>query len=236
VPRAQRAPKPRALSPAAKLPRYGYKRLCDELRAEGFRVNPKRIRRLYKLAGLEVRRRKRKRLATMRKPMLTEATRPNERWSMDFMLDALASGRRIRTLNVLDNATRECLAIEVDYSIPGARVARVLDDVLAARGAPTQILVDNGPEFTGRDLGRWARERGVELVFSRPGKPVDNAFIESLSGRFRDECLNEHWFIDLHDAKRTAASYRDHYNHKRRHSGLGSKTPIEYAKTFGLHL
>lgn len=238
--RARRTTPPRLVERlhelAAKKPRYGYLRLHDELRAEGFAVNHKRIYRLYKLAGLTVRRRKRRRLGTTRRPMLPVASRPNERWSMDFMLDALGSGRRFRTLNVLDNATRECLAIEVDFSLPGVRVASVLDQVRSERGAlPSQIVVDNGPEFAGRDLAIWARTHGVELVFTRPGKPVDNCFIESFNGRFRDECLNENLFLDLDDARRAASSFKYIYNHERRHSALGRRTPIEYAKTLGLH-
>ncbi len=237
---ARRTPPPnlveRLHSLAAELPRYGYKRLHDALRVEGLVVNHKRTYRLYKLAGLEVRRRKRKRLASTRRPMLPLTTQPNERWSMDFMLDALASGRRFRTLNVIDNATRECLAIEVDFSLPGARVATVLERVFAERRAlPRHIVVDNGPEFTGRDLHTWARARGVELAFTRPGKPVDNCFIESFNGRFRDECLNENWFLDLDEARRTAERFRAYYNDRRRHSALGRRTPNEYAKTFGLH-
>jgi len=148
---------------------------------------------------------------------------------MDFMRDTLANGRAFRTLNIVDDHTRECPVIEVDHSLPGRRVVRVLDRLAETRGLPGAIGVDNGPEFTGRVLDHWAYERGVHLYFIDPGKPVQNAFVETFNGKFRDECLNEHWFVDLHDARRTIETYRRDYNSYRPHSSLGGLTPEEFA-------
>ena len=153
---------------------------------------------------------------------------------MDFTSDTLATSRKFRTLNIVDDKTRECLAIEVDTSIGGTRVARVLDRVIALRGLPQVIVCDNGPEFAGRALDAWAYERGVKIHFIRPGKPVENAYIESFNGKFRDECLNEHWFIDLADARSKIASWRTDYNEVRPHSSLANATPKEYSTTVGL--
>ncbi len=214
---------------AAERPRFGYRRLHVMVRREGWQVNHKRLYRLYQREGLAVRRRKRKRVASMQRvPMITPQA-ANDRWSMDFMSDSLATGRSFRTLNVLDEYSRECLAIEVDTSLTGARVARVLGRVVEQRGKPKEILIDNGPEFTSRALDAWAYEMGVELRFIRPGKPVDNAFIESFNGSFRDECLNQHWFTDLEDARCKVQYWRRDYNYVRPHSSLGDLTPHEFA-------
>jgi putative transposase len=158
----------------------------------------------------------------------------NHQWSMDFMRDTLASGRVFRTLNVVDDASRECLAIEVDTSLSGLRVGRVLDRVARWRGYPKRIVLDNGPEFTGKALDQWAYERGVELAFIRPGKPMENGLVESFNGRFRDECLNLHWFIGLEDARRRIESWRLDYNHVRPHSSLGNAVPSLAAREAGL--
>jgi len=210
-------------------PRWGYRTLCDILRRER-RVNHKRIHRLYKLEGLQVRRRKRKRVLAGRRAPVPAATRPNERWSMDFMRDTLATGRPFRTLNIVDDYTRECPAIEVDHSLPGLRVIRVLERLALTRGLPSTIVVDNGPEFAGRALDRWAYHRGVHLHFIEPGKPAQNAYIESFNGKFRDQCLNEHWFTDLNDARRTIEAHRQDYNTYRPHRSLGGLTPEEFAR------
>jgi putative transposase len=154
----------------------------------------------------------------------------NLQWSMDFMRDTLASGRAFRTLNVVDDASRECLVIEVDTSLSGLRVGRVLDRVARQRGYPKRIVLDNGPEFTCRALDQWAYERGVELAFIRPGKPMDNGLVESFNGRFRDECLNLHWFISLDDARHRIESWRLDYNHVRPHSALGNRAPSKAAQ------
>jgi putative transposase len=209
--------------------RWGYRTLCDIIRRERL-VNPKKVHRIYKLEHLQVRRRRRKRVLAAKRVPLAPATRPNERWSMDFMSDTLASGRQFRTLNIVDDHTRECPAIEVDHSLPGRRVVRVLDGLAAIRGLPETIVVDNGPEFSGRVLDRWAYARGVRLHFIDPGKPTQNAYVESFNGRFRDECLNEHWFVDLQDARRTIEAHRREYNEYRPHSSLGGLPPEEFAR------
>lgn len=214
---------------AAKLPRYGYRRIYDRLRRLGVVVNRKRVYRIYREANLAVRRKKRKKVAQANRLPRQNATKANEQWAMDFMSDSLNDRRRFRTLNVIDEGTRECLAIEVDTSINGHRVTRVLDRIVARRGAPSRIVVDNGSEFTGRALDLWAHHNGVELVFIRPGRPIENCFIESFNSRLRDECLNLYWFTSLYLARRIIGAWRDEYNYERPHSSLGSLTPIEYA-------
>ena len=213
---------------AAKKPRYGYRRLAAVLRREGERVNPKRVYRLYRLEGLAVRRKRRTRLARATQPVLPPATARNQRWNADFMEDSLAWGRRFRTLNVLDEQPRECLAIEVDTALPAPRVVRVLDRLVGERGAPQEMSVDNGPEYTSTALEEWAARHGVVLHFNRPGKPTDNPFIESFNGKFRDECLNEHWFLSVEDARRIIEAWRREYNEERPHSSLGYRTPAEF--------
>jgi len=214
---------------AATRRRFGYRRIHDLLRREGRVVNHKRVHRLYREDGLTVRGRRRKRVAqTERRPMPIPAA-VNQRWSMDFMHDTLADGRPFRTLNVVDDFTRECLAIEVDTSLPGLRVTRVLDRLAAVRGLPNAIVLDNGPEFAGKVLDAWAYQQGVRLEFIRPGKPVENAFVESFNGRFRDECLNEHWFTGLPDARFTIECWRRDYNEVRPHGSLGRMPPAEFA-------
>jgi putative transposase len=214
---------------AAVRARFGYRRLHILLEREGLAVNHKRVHRIYQAAGLQVRRRRRKRLTRAERIPLPTASRPLERWSMDFTADTLADGRNFRTLNIVDDYTRECIAIEVDRSLPGLRVTRVLDRVHAAIGLPQTIVVDNGPEFTGRTLDAWAYARGVTLRFIRPGKPIENAYVESFNGKFRDECLNEHWFVSLADAKAVIEAWRVDYNTVRPHSSLAGRTPSQFA-------
>ncbi len=217
----------RLLALAGERPRFGYRRLHALLWREGVRINHKRVERLYRLDGLAVRRRGRKRVARAGRGRPTPPTRPNQQWALDFLSDALASGRRLRVLAVIDASTRESLAIEVDTSLPGERVVRVLARVAAERGLPEEVVLDNGPELTGRALDEWAHHNGVRLRFIDPGKPVQNAFMESFNGRFRDECLNEHWFLSLGDARRITAAWRADYNCARPHSALGYRTPDE---------
>ena len=219
----------RLLELASERPRYGYRRLHLLLCREGFAVNHKRVRRLYRQEGLMVRRKKRKRVAQANRRKRQVATQANEQWSMDFMSDSLADGRQYRTLNVVDDATRECLTIEVDTSLGGWRVTRVLDQIAKRRPLPSRIVVDNGSEFTSKALDQWAYRHGVELHFIRPGKPIENCFVESFNGRFRDECLNLHWFAHLAEARRVIEAWRVDYNHTRPHSSLGNQTPAEYA-------
>jgi putative transposase len=210
-------------------PRWGSPNLIWQLRQEGVPDNHKRLRRLYRLEGLAVRRRRRKRIAGPRVAVVAPA-RPNELWGMDFMRDTLSDGRAFRLLTLLDPCTRESPAIEVDLSLSGERVVTVLDRVGDARGFPAGIVMDNGPEFQSRALHAWAYRRGVTLHFIRPGKPVDNAFVESFNGRLRDECLNQHWFLSLTDARRIIEAWRLTYNTARPHRGLDGRTPAAYAK------
>lgn len=214
-------------------PRWGYRRLYRLLRREGLVVNKKLVQRVYREEGLAVRRRKRKRVAVPRTPMPAPAA-PNERWSMDFVSDALGDGRKFRALTIVDDFTRESPAIEVDTSLPGERVVRVLEDLRGTRGLPKAIVCDNGPEFRGEALDQWADRRGVALQFIQPGKPIQNAFAESFNGRLRDECLNESWFVSLTDARETIEAWRVDYNVARPHSGLAGRTPEEFAKTLPL--
>jgi putative transposase len=214
---------------AAERPRFGYRRLHILIEREGLVVNHKRVHRLYRIAGLQVRRRRRKRLTRADRVPLPVPSQRLERWSMDFTLDTLADGRNFRTLNIVDDFTRECVAIEVDRSLPGLRVTRILDRLHAAVGLPQTIVVDNGPEFAGRTLDAWAYARGVTLRFIRPGKPIENAYVESFNGKFRDECLNEHWFVSLADAKAAIEAWRVDYNSVRPHSSLAGRTPNQFA-------
>lgn len=209
--------------------RWGYRRLHRVLKREGLRVNVKRVYRLYREEGLAVRRRKRKRVAVARQPMPVPR-RLNECWAMDFMSDVLASGRRYRVFNVVDVLSREALAAEVDTSLPAARVIRALEEIATERGYPTRITLDNGPEFRGMALDAWAYEHGVVLDFIQPGKPVQNAVIESYNGRMRDELLNLHWWRSIAEARDTIDAYREDFNEARPHSALDHRTPGEFAR------
>lgn len=214
---------------AAERPRFGYKRIYVLLRREGLTVNHKRVYRLYRQENLAVRRRKRRRYTAMPRVMPGAPTRKNERWSMDFVSDSLADGRSFRVFNVVDDFTRECLASVVDLSLSGGRVARELESIVVERGAPRALLCDNGPEFTSKALDQWAYEQGIAIDFIKPGKPTQNAYAESFNGRMRDECLNQHWFRSLPEAKRLIAAWRHDYNHVRPHGSLSERTPTEFA-------
>jgi putative transposase len=208
--------------------RFGYRRLYVLLRREGFLVNRKRIYRLYTQDGLTVRRRKRRRRMPRGVSRLPASTRVNERWSLDFVLDVLDDGRRFRLLTVVDDFTRSCLAIDVDTSIGGRRVAQVLQRLIETRGTPARLVTDNGPEFISRALDAWAYAHGIDLHFIEPGKPNQNAYIESFNGRLRDEFLNEHWFFSLGQARETIEPWRLDYNAVRPHSALGNVPPEEF--------
>ncbi len=208
---------------AAERPRYGYRRLHVLLVREGHEVNHKRVHRLYREEGLMVRRRLRKRVCREQRQPLARAERLNQFWSMDFIGDTLANGRTFRSLNIVDQCSRECLALEVDSSLPGLRVTRVLDRLAGQRGLPQTLVVDNGPEFAGKALDLWAHQNKVHLHFIRPGRPIENAFVESFNGRFRDECLNQHWFTSLADARAKIEAWRDDYNAQRPHSALAAR-------------
>ena len=211
---------------------YGYRRVHVLLRREGYRDNVKRIYRLYREQGLSLRlkRPKRNKAAQWRQPKQL-CSRPNELWSMDFVADALFDGRKLRMLTVVDCYTRECLAIDVGQSLKGKDVVNSLNRICAERGSPKTIKTDNDSEFISKAMDRWAYERQVELDFSRPGKPTDNARVESFNGRLRQECLNTHWFLSLDDAKAKIAAWRADYNENRPHSALGWSTPAEFARS-----
>jgi putative transposase len=214
---------------AGERPRFGYRRLHRMLRREKWMVNHKRVYRLYREEGLAMRRRKGKRFRAEARVPLVLPTRANQMWTMDFTRDSLASGRKFRTLNLMDGYTREALWIEVDTSLPGQRVVEVLERVAEERDLPEAIQVDNGPEFISRVVDQWAYANGVALHFIDPGKPVQNAFIESFNGKFRDECLNQSWHTSLEDARQIIEAWRKDYNTVRPHSSLGYRTPKEYA-------
>ena len=214
---------------AVDYPRYGYRMMTDKIRFQGWTVNHKRVYRIYREEELQLPKRRKKRLRSVQRQPMVGAASINQRWSMDFMTDTLASSRRFRTFNVLDDHTRECLAIDVAISITGDRVTRVLDHIAANRGLPDTILMDNGPEFTGRALDRWASINSVHLQFIQPGKPNQNAFVESFNDKFRSECLNASWFGDLWDAKAAIEAWRHEYNHDRPHSSIGRVPPAAYA-------
>lgn len=211
-------------------PRWGVPRLVWLRReVEGFCDNHKRIERVYRLEGLAVRRRPRQRLTLPRVPRPVPQ-RADERWSMNFLRDTLADGRAFRVFNLVDDCTREALAIAVGFSLSAVRVVEVLEQVLAARGQPHAIVCDNGPEFTSRALLRWAHRRGITLDHIRPGKPVENAFVESFNGKLRDECLNLHWFLTIADAQHRTETWRFTYNTARPHRGLGQLTPQQFSQ------
>ena len=213
--------------------RYGYRRIHILLRREGFEVNHKRVHRIYCEEGLNLRRKRPRRHVTAARRV--EQPRPgnaNETWSMDFVSDALFDGRRFRALTLVDNFSRECLAIRADQRLQGEDVATLLDQVATSRGTPERICLDNGPEFISKALDLWAYQSGVTLDFSRPGKPTDNAYIESFNGSFRDECLNVNWFLSIDDAREKIEAWRKEYNQFRPHSSLEGRTPEEFTRAW----
>lgn len=212
---------------AGQRPRWGYRRIHVMLTREGWAVNRKRVLRLYREEGLAVRRKGRRRRSQAPRPVREGIGRPNQRWSIDFVHDALSNGRRFRCLTVLDEFTRESLAIETDYSLPSSRVIAVLEQLREERGLPEIIVSDNGSEFASRAFDAWAYARGVRLVFIQPGRPVQNCFIESFNGTFRDECLNTHWFRTIAEARQTVETFRRDYNTVRPHSSLGGLSPSD---------
>ena len=219
---------------AATRVRYGYRRIHVLLRREGWRVNVKRVCRLYRVQGLQLRNKSPKRRV---KAKLREdrslATVPNQVWAMDFVHDQLFDGHKIRILTIVDTFTRLSPAIEVRQSFRGADVVETLERAGGEIGYPQTIRVDNGPEFISKELDLWAFMRGVTLDFSRPGKPTDNAFIESMNGKFRAECLNANWFMTLDEARRKCEAWRRDYNEVRPHSAIGNKVPIMLHRSAG---
>jgi putative transposase len=213
---------------AREKPRFGYRRLHVLLQRSGEAVNHKRVYRVYREAGLCLRRKKRKHCTRVSAP-LRQCTAANQEWALDFVHDAIAAGRTIRVLSVVDAYTRECLALEVDTSFASRRVTRVLDEIIGQRGKPLSIRCDNGPELTSRHFLAWAIEQKIELVHIQPGKPMQNGRCESFNGRLREECLRVSWFENLFDARRKIARWRQDYNEQRPHSSLGYRTPLEFA-------
>jgi putative transposase len=213
---------------AASRVRFGYRRLTVLLRREGWAVNAKRIYRLYTEEGLIVRTQPRRRHAVQRQRVpQTPASAPNQRWAMDFVHQRLIDGRGFRVLTVLDQCTRECLRLVADTGLTGQKVAAALEPIVQYRGAPQAITMDNGSEFASRALEAWAYQHRIQLDFIRPGKPVENSFIESFNGRLRDECLNVELFFSVQDAREKLERWRDDYNHHRPHSALQDRTPAE---------
>ena len=210
--------------------RAGCKMLHAILRREGLVINHKRTERIYREEGLALAIRRRKKRASVMRIELDKPTRPNEQWAMDFVSDGLANGRRIRVLTIIDVYTREALKIVVDTSIGGPRVTRELDGLHYQRGLPATIVTDNGPEFVSNALDEWAFNRGVKIHFITPGKPIENAFIESFNGRLREECLNVNWFMSINSARRTIEEWRVDYNTERPHSSLSDLTPEEFMR------
>ena len=209
--------------------RFGYRRLHILLKREGFDLNWKKLYRLYKEERLTVRKRGgRKRALGTRAPMAVPQS-PNQRWSLDFVSDALIDGRRFRILCVIDDFSRECLAVVVDNSLSGERVARELDKIVERRGLPCMIVSDNGTELTSNAILKWQRDRSVEWHYIAPGKPMQNGFVESFNGRLRDECLNEHLFTNYQHARQIIEEWRSDYNLNRPHTSLGGLTPYEFA-------
>jgi putative transposase len=211
--------------------RYGYRKIRVLLNREGWKVGKYLVERLYREEGLTLhqRRKRRRRVAEHRRERF-HPTGPNQVWSMDFVADQLADGRRFRSLTVVDIYTRECLMIESEQRLKGADVVRALNRIKVSRGVPKMVHCDNGSEFSSQAMDLWAYQNKVRIAFSRPGKPTDNAFVESFNGTFRAECLNAHWFTSLTEAQQVVETWRVEYNESRPHRSLGEKTPNEFAK------
>lgn len=209
--------------------RFGYRRIHDLLRPEFPDVNHKRIYRLYTAANLAVRKRKKAKRPTNERVPLQIARAVNEVWSMDFVSDSLATGRRIKCLTVADDFSHECVDIATDYGISGLYVTRLLDQAAVFRGYPRVVRTDNGPEFTSRAFMGWAQTHGIRHILIQPGRPMQNGYIESFNGKFRDECLNEHWFETLIQARDAIATWRQDYNEVRPHSTIGRIPPAHFA-------
>ena len=223
--------KKRIIALAQRHRRYGAGMIYLKLRQAGEVVNHKRVDRLYAEAGLQVRKRKRKKIPVADRHPLERPMVANQVWSMDFVFDRTAEGRVIKNLTVVDDATHEAVAIVPERAIGGQQLARILDQLAKTRGLPKAIRTDNGKEFCSRALLTWAHARGVQLFLIEPGKPNQNAYIESFNGRFRDECLNEHWFTSLRHAQVIIDTWRREYNEERPKKSLGGLTPAAYAKT-----
>lgn len=215
---------------AMERPRFGYRRIHVVLRKNGLRINHKKLFRLYKEMGLKIRKRGSRKRALGLRVSKVRATGINQVWSLDFMSDRLADGRKIRLLNIIDEFTRESLKMVIDTSLSGGRVARELDEIIKIRGNPGQIISDNGTEFTSLAILKWSEEKKIGWHYIQPGKPMQNGAVESFNGRVRDEFLNQHVFLSLKEAKELAATWRKDYNEQRPHSALNGLSPIEFKK------
>jgi putative transposase len=227
-PRDDEAIRQRLRELAFSRPRFGYQRLYILLRREGWLVNHKRVLRIYREEELAVRTKKRRKLAARLRVVPPPPAKTNDRWSMDFVSDQLITGQRFRALTVIDHFSRECVLIDAAVSFPAVRLTEVLDNMMAQRGQPKVITMDNGTEFTSRHFDAWAHERGIKLDYIAPGRPVENCYIESFNGKFRDECLNQHWFASLASARLVIEAWRLDYNKNRPHSSLDDLAPEQY--------
>lgn len=217
---------------AEKKPMEGQDKFYNRIRNEGILWNHKRVERVYRLMGLNKRRRTKKRVPARIKEPLVVPLAPNQTWSMDFMHDTLMNGRKFRVLNIIDDYNRESLKIEPYFSISAERVVSIVERVILERGQPKSIRVDNGPEFISKVMQEWCIAQSIKLQFIQPGKPMQNGYIESFNGKFRDECLNLHWFLDLDDARKIIDAWRLDYNTVRPHSSLINLSPVAYLKSF----
>jgi putative transposase len=209
-------------------PTYGFRKLFAYLRRDGHGWNHKKVYRVYRQLKMNRRRKGKRRLPARIKQPLLQPSGANESWSMDFMSDSLVDGRKIRTLNIIDDCNREALAIEIDTSLSAKRVIRVLKRIIARRGKPRVIRVDNGPEFTSKDFELWCREQGIIIQYIQPGRPMQNGFIERFNGSYRREILDAYVFFELHEVRKITPEWMDEYNHRRPHEGLNNATPIEW--------
>lgn len=218
---------------AVRHPRFGTPRITVFIRKEFGMVNHKKVERIYSEEGLQLpRKRKKRRYMFYRKTLKGFPTRPNERWSLDFMTDSTSSGRKFRVLNIVDDYTREYVGVDVGSSLTGERVVRKLKDLKETRGLPETLMMDNGSEFTSKAMILWCKNEGINMHFIDPGKPVQNAYIESFNGKFRDECLNLHWFESINEARDVIERWRDEYNTIRPHSSLGHVVPVEFRNRY----
>jgi transposase InsO family protein len=214
--------------------RYGVGMIHLKLRQAGEAVNYKRVERLYRLERLHIRRRRRKKIPVSERQPLIRPGAANEIWSMDFVFDRVASGRTLKCLTVVDDATHEAVAVMAEHTIGGDHLTRILDGICSQRGKPRVIRTDNGPEFVGKAMLTWAHRHGIDLRLIEPGKPNQNAYVESFNGRLRDECLNEHWFTSLAHARSVIEVWRSEYNDERPKRSLGGLTPAQYAKQLAI--
>ncbi len=228
--------KEKILAVAQKRIRWGCPRIYQIIRRDGFKDNYKRVERLYAQMGLSIRKRRKKKIRDHLRLVLPEPQKPNHIWSMDFVSESLYDHRKFRCFNIVDDFTRENIVIHPDRSIKSEKLVGIFNKLKITRGLPKMIVCDNGPEFISQNLDIWAYQNKVELKFIQPGKPTQNAYIESFNGKFRDECLNQHWFLNLEEARQEIEAWRKDYNENRPHSSLRYKTPNEFAKEYEMKL